>query len=621
MPAKATISKKANLIPAIKTVSSLWYILILFLAAFVFYGNSMSNGYNLDDNLVTRENHPLTTQGINGIPEIFTSHFDSRGNMQFGFRPMVQTSFAIEYSLFGLNPKASHFINVLLYALTVIVIFSLFRKLLPDQPIMFPWLIAFLFLIHPIHTEPVNNLKSRDELLYFLFALLSAHAFLIFIASNQWKWFLLAIVLLYCAAFSKVTVVPFAVVIPLILWFFTKTGWKKIGLIGISSFLIFLSVWFYKNLFLEEGTRVFFFYENPLLIDSSVSTRLGTCFSTLAKYWQLMIFPHPLSFYYGYNEIQIREVSDPLAIIFLIVNISIFGIAVMLFRQKHIISFGILFFFIMIGSFSNLLMPVVGIVGERFAYGASLGFVVFLAWLLMQLTKNKKQIYSYRLVPLLLIIVFSGFKIISRNKDWKDSKTLYEQDITHLEQSAKAHTLLATLYSKESALAKNQQEKSKYFQLSISHYEKTIAIYPEYYQAINSIGSAYYSVGDNQHAERYFVQTLEIAPEYSEGNSNLGWVMFSTGRANEAKVYFEKAIELEQNQSKAYFGLAECLLIQNDTAGAALIIDQGLTTLDEFESNDMLYNAAINFYQRINKPERAEEIYNLMLSIKSGKQK
>ena len=94
-----------------------WGILLF---TFLLYGNSIKNGYAFDDNYVTvinpeKPDNPRIEKGIRGIPEIFASHYIQSKDQSFEYRPLVLTTFAIEYQFFGSNPYVSHFINVLLY--------------------------------------------------------------------------------------------------------------------------------------------------------------------------------------------------------------------------------------------------------------------------------------------------------------------------------------------------------------------------------------------------------------------------------------------------------------------------------------------------------------------------
>ena len=92
---------------------SLFFSFILFLLCFVFYGNSLSNGYNLDDHFVYTEN-PKALKGLNDLSAIFKQNSFEGSTYNFGYRPITVLSFAVENEIFGVDPFVSHFINLLL---------------------------------------------------------------------------------------------------------------------------------------------------------------------------------------------------------------------------------------------------------------------------------------------------------------------------------------------------------------------------------------------------------------------------------------------------------------------------------------------------------------------------
>ena len=195
-----------------KYLKKYYYLIGLF--TFFIFANTISNGYNMDDGIVTN-GHKLTSQGLSAIGEIFTSNYYS-DNMgyAFGYRPIVHLSFAIEHELFGEKPGAGHFINVILFAISVVLFFKLLIKWMGEKNLLFAGIAAILFAVHPIHTEVVDSLKNRDELLAFFFVIwagLSAHKYL-----DKGKWIsLVSIFILFSMAMlSKKSVYPMAIVIP-----------------------------------------------------------------------------------------------------------------------------------------------------------------------------------------------------------------------------------------------------------------------------------------------------------------------------------------------------------------------------------------------------------------------
>ena len=287
-----------------------WYFLFIVIS-FLFYGNSISNGYSLDDELVTstdRKEHPNVEKGISGIKSIFTSNYAIDGKQNYEYRPIVTLSYAIEKSVFGSSPNRphiSHFINISLYAICGILLFQLLQVLFQNQASLFSGLVVCLFLIHPLHSEVVNNLKNRDELLSLIFALLSALYAFKFIDKQKLYYLISVALLLILSLLSKKSNLPFVVIIPMMVWFFRKIEWKQLSILFGVLFIAQYSMKFMKSGLLEKDkTRFFSYIENPLF-ELGFWERIPMYFSSNLFYIQKFIFPYPLNFYYGYNAIPL----------------------------------------------------------------------------------------------------------------------------------------------------------------------------------------------------------------------------------------------------------------------------------------------------------------------------
>ena len=76
------------------------------------------------------------------------------------YRPLLQTTFALNYALTGYDAWSWHLVNVLLHELGAMGAFALFRHLLPQQAALVAGLLCAL---HPVHSQAVNYLSSRSE--------------------------------------------------------------------------------------------------------------------------------------------------------------------------------------------------------------------------------------------------------------------------------------------------------------------------------------------------------------------------------------------------------------------------------------------------------------------------
>jgi len=363
-----------------------WFNLILLLITFIFYYNVIYNHFSMDDYHVNI-NNPIIAKGISGIPEIWTSLYAEESGMAYGYRPLVRTSFAIEYqftSKMDINPYISHFINLLLYAISILVLYRLLRRIFNNYSIWFPFLITLLFMAHPSHTEAVASLKNRDIILNFLFSTLATLQFIKWVDLRKNFHLILGFIYFTLALLSKETAIAQLAVFPLVLYFFTDIKPKKlIGLITIS--LVFIAcLLVLRNIILPETHRLLKLWENPLVLND-FSTRVSTGMYIIGHYLKLLLIPFPLLFYYGYNTIPIVSFSNPWVLFSTVLVITMLTYSIYTIKRKELISFVILLFFIDISMYTNIVALVPGIVADRFIYFATLPFSIFIIWLLFKI--------------------------------------------------------------------------------------------------------------------------------------------------------------------------------------------------------------------------------------------
>ncbi len=213
------------------------YYYILGLIVFFVFANTIGGGYNLDDELVTM-NHRFTSQGLTALKDIFTnSYYADAMGYAYGYRPMVHVSFAIEHQFFGENPKVSHFFNVILYVLSVILFFKLLFKWFGVENLKLAFLAVILFALHPVHTEVVASIKNRDEILAFLFIVLTGLSMVKYLDKSKMRSIVWIILLFTMAMLSKKSAYPLAIVLPIAFVLFQNLKLKQLAIISLAVIL------------------------------------------------------------------------------------------------------------------------------------------------------------------------------------------------------------------------------------------------------------------------------------------------------------------------------------------------------------------------------------------------
>jgi hypothetical protein len=229
MSKKQILNKQKAMVAAIpadpnalkKLKISLGIIIATF--AFLLYAQSIQYYYTLDDHAVIDQNK-YTKMGFAGIPTLIKTDYlyGVNNGLDRGpvYRPISIIMFAIEWSFFPNNAHINHFMNVLLYSISCSVLFILLCKIFNKLNLLFPFICTLLFAAHPIHTEVVNNIKSRDEILCFLFGILSIFYFIKSISKQSILYIILGSISFFLAMLSKETGVTFLIVIPLTIFIF-----------------------------------------------------------------------------------------------------------------------------------------------------------------------------------------------------------------------------------------------------------------------------------------------------------------------------------------------------------------------------------------------------------------
>ena len=439
-----------------KPLESIWFpYLVVFAIGFALYANTIPHDYALDDKMVIAEN-PFTQKGLKGIGDIlshdtFSGFYGGQVALVRGgrYRPLSLVTFAVERQLFGQNPHISHLINVLLYALTGLVLYGLLSPLLaPGRSkrgwyFSLPFVATLLYAAHPLHTEVVANIKGRDDIMALLGALLALRYTIRYLATNKAIYLFISFVVFLLALMSKENAIAFVAVIPLTVFFFTDHKIRK-NLVSATPLILAAVAYMALRHAAQEGPRaetIPDLMNNPFL-HSSKGEKLATVFYTWLIYARLLIFPHPLTFDYYPKQIDIIGLANPRAIASVLLCLALAIIAVAGFRKRGRISYGIWFCALTFLPVSNLLFNVGTFMNERFLYVPSLGFCLVVAYLLVRcaprLVKSEEIGRGVLSGVLIVILCLYGAIVTGRNRVWANDYTLATHDVCVSSKSAKS---------------------------------------------------------------------------------------------------------------------------------------------------------------------------------------
>jgi tetratricopeptide (TPR) repeat protein len=460
-------------------------------------------------------------QGITALPEILKTNYvhgyhNATSTM---YRPFTSSMFAIEWSLSPNNPFIGHFINCLFFAFTAVVLFLLLGRMFKKQHPAIPFLVTLLFIVHPIHTEVVANIKSRDELMSFFCAAVSM--LFLFKYLDERKMIQLGLVGLFyfSALMFKESAATLLVIFPLLLYFFTDSKKKDYLVTGaVVAAVLLLQVAIRTSVLADQtGMQTLFLkIHNSLVTAADANERTASTLMILGRYIVLLFFPYPLSCDYSYNEIALVRWNSPWAYLSLLVYAGLFFVIVKRFRKKEAWVFGIIYYLATMVLYSNILFPVGATLGERFLYIPSFGFCIVIVTGLMKLFpgsagNNMKSIAAglrQAALPSAVIFIVSVIlviKTIDRNDDWQNNMELFGADVKKNPNSAPLNYLYGNeILQQRALLQQDSLLKRKMMDTVITYFNKAITIYPEYGDAYSQRALAYFRTDRyDQSAEDY----------------------------------------------------------------------------------------------------------------------
>ncbi len=476
----------------------IWALALILFSCVALYWNIYDHQYVLDD-LPTIQGNRFVQQGIKGFKDILTTRAWDGYNKDINiaaYRPMQLICYAIEYQFLGrADSRVSHLVNIFYYAVLSVYLYFLFQLLFRNRNMGLAALITAFFIVHPLHSEVVSNLKSRDELLCLMFSILATFHLVKFVDTQKTWQMGLAVFLYFLALLSKETPVVFIPIIPLTLYFFRKE--LSIGKIIYYTlpFVMALGVFVlirYK-VFDWAGGKAFqhTHLQNPILAAQGFSQITGTKFWVLGKYIQLLFFPHPLTFTYFYNGIPLTKLTDWQSLLSIAFYVGIGLLAIKQFKERTVLSYGILVYLIAIALFSNFFVKIGDAMGERLAFTPSLGYCIVMGFLFSKFLnispemenvgaffkENTRKITSLlALLVLAVLIMGYSWKTHTRNMAWHDNTTLCLTDYpTSPESYILNRQLGLTYFSYVDTVATNKPENLKQ---ALFYFTKAVALDP-----------------------------------------------------------------------------------------------------------------------------------------------
>lgn len=608
---------------------------IVALLAFVFYFNSFFNEFAHDDGIVIIKNE-YVLEGFNGIWSILTKdaydsyyrQLNTTNQLSGGrYRPLSIVTFAIEQQFLGAVPldkvdsvlkqnisygvtgpsqqklvnnmHVRHVINVLIYMLSVVVLLYFFRYIVFKNNPLMALIAAVIFTIHPIHTEVIANVKSRDEIMSLLFMCLTFIYTFKYVELKKIGMLFAALLCYFLAFLSKEYAITMIVLLPLSLYIFGNYSIQK-SILTFLPFVIVIGIYFAIRLSIvaaKSDSSDNEVLNNPYLF-ASVSEKLATEISTSLNYLKLLIFPYPLSADYSYNSIPYVDFSNFKVWLSLAVHAGLIVTAIVLFQRiislksdaakkakskiagiaqpdtaalntSAIFLFAIAFYFLHLLLVCNIVFDIGATMGERLIYHSSVGFAIAVGWLLvkgMEKIKNPATAKATLAGVMTVIIGLCAVQTMARNAAWKNDATLFSTDIKTVPNSVLVNANVAASYITIADYQKTDSARRKYLYDAINILNHTLTIHRTFVAGFLNRGIAWYKLGDVDRAKPNIDTVRSLYPNYptlpgmyklmSDFYLKNGWEKYGkVGRYPEAIEEYKKGLTIDPSNVDLWYNM------------------------------------------------------------------
>lgn len=479
-------------------------LIIVLITTFIAYLPSINGAFlHWDDDIYILNNPSLTSLSFENLKFIF---FDFYYGL---YNPLTNLSWAIDYSIAGLDPFLFHFNNIILHLVNITLVYILFKDyIIKNKNVAI--ITASLFAIAPIHVESVAWITERKDVLYTAFYLISIILYQKYSINKQNKYLLLTFFAFILSILSK----GMAASLPILLLVLDYYNDRKLfNFRVIIEKIPFFAVSLLMGILNIMAQREFYGVRKDIF---SISEQLAFSSYSFVMYVIKSIIPYKLSAFYPYPN---TDSSIPFVYwLYLIPASLIIGLIVYsVMKNKKNIVLGISFFFLNIVFVLQLFLHnTEAIISERYAYLSSIGIYLLIA-LLIDFARKKDWNYNIIKYSFFIYLAIMTFLSFNRSKVWDNDLNLF-----------------------------------------LDAHEKQ----PNSYIITNNIGNSYIREGNSNSAKEYFKKTIERNPDYAPAYSNMGGIFLMQQEYSVALNYFDKAIELSSNNARSYINRANLFMQQ-----------------------------------------------------------
>jgi protein O-mannosyl-transferase len=549
------------------------------------YSPTFSGNFILDDNSLIKKNPYIKT--FHSPISYFIQEDGIAGEYNKGgyhtgyYRPLINLTYSIDYKLWGLSAPGFRTTNLFLHLFCCFLLFHFLQLLIKDRNASL-WA-TLIFALHPVNTEAVSWIGSRDNILVALFSIAS-----IFFYIKSWEDGnrLNRVASVFAFALAVLSKEMGLMVLPLLflyqrVLFQAKRNIHK-ELLGYLPFIIVTLGYF----FLRKSVTTSF--SSPLQI---VDFWKSVCFAPYLILWnlKLVFLPYALhSFVIDYPPTYLNW--QALAGFF---YSAFLGLLIWRLRKNRLMIFSLLSFHVLIFPTLNIVpTSAISLVSMRWLYFPMAFLTIMFAQLIRGLQRTNGFVVKGALCAIL--VYFGTYSYILNASLWKNESNFFRQEAMHFGNHYYAGGLAENLLEKKQYIASEE-----YFQVAIKNYPGNAINYLNYSALLIDTGRSDAAINWLKKAEG-FSMTVKRRGQWC---NNMGVAYFHLENYDEALKYLIRAVSHWPQEIENRINLSGVYAVKGDYANALPVLKKGLEI--EPDSVSLLKNLAIIYIQMENYKEAA----------------
>jgi len=536
------------------------------------------------------------------------------------WHPLTWLSHMLDASLFGSNPGAQHFVNVLFHAANALLLFLLlYRATEKLWPAAF---VAALFAWHPLHVESVAWISERKDVLSTFFGLLALLAYANYAVESKVQgprskvWYAWASIFFALSLMAK----PMLVTLPFVLllldiWplerfrglgFLTKDSDPRVtGHETRNTTSLLLEKAPYFALTIASCIVTFLAQRAEAVVSLEqrpVGLRVANALVSYVEYLVKAIWPAKLAIIYPLpNQIPAWQITGS-AVILVLISLLTWSAR----KRSPYLIIGWLWFL-------GTLVPVIGLVqvggqalADRYTYIPLIGIFIALSYGAADLIQRFRISSAIASVAAGLALTASLCVTEYQLRFWQNSETLFSHAIAVTKNNAIAHINLG--------VALEQEER---WPDALKEYRLAIEIDPHRFQAHNNFANLLSTMGQREEALREYEEALRLNPNAALAHVNFATLLAEMGRFDDAMREYTDAARLAPEDPRPHYLMGKACLRHGQSAEGVKHFREALQLApNDFETVTWLArvlaadkNAAVrNAAEAVSLAERANEL-------------